>query len=280
MMTIAQLIKEGTEKLIAAKIDEPKTHSELIAAFVLNKTRTYARAFSQNIVDEKQEKLFRTILEEKLKGRPLAHIIGQAEFMGRVFKVNPNVLIPRPETEELINESIKQFKNNLPSSILDLCTGSGCIAISLAFLCPKAQITAIDISSAALETALANAQNLRTDKKINFIKSDLFENIKGNFDFIISNPPYIESDIIKTLTPEVRCEPHLALDGGKDGLDIIRRIADESPKYLNKNGLLALEIGCEQAPKVVKFFREDIWQKPQVVKDFADIERFVFVRKK
>lgn len=280
MMTIAQLIKEGTEKLIAAGIDEPEVNCELIIAFVLNKTRTYVRAFNQNTVDEKQEKLFKTILAEKLKGRPLAHIISQAEFMGRVFKVNPNVLIPRPETEELINESIKQFKNNLPNSILDLCTGSGCIAISLAFLYEKAQITASDISGLALETALTNARNLQVNQKINFIKSNLFENISGKFDFIISNPPYIATNDIKTLSPEVRFEPHLALDGGIDGLDIIKKIAEDAPNYLNQNGLLALEIGCEQAPKVVKFFREDIWQKPQVICDFAHIERFVFVRKK
>lgn len=280
MMTIAALIKDGTEKLIAAGIDEPEVNCELILAFVLNKTRTYVRAFSQDSINEKQQTLFKNILEEKLKGKPLAHIIGQAEFMGRVFKVSPNVLIPRPETEELINESLKQFKNNLPNSILDLCTGSGCIAISLAFLFKEAKITALDISDLALETALTNAQNLQIDKKINFIKSNLFENIKTKFDFIISNPPYIPTEEIKTLSPEVLCEPLLALDGGADGLDIIKKIAEQAPRYLNSKGLLALEIGCEQASKVVKFFREDIWQNPQVIKDFAGIERFIFVRKK
>ena len=108
----------------------------------------------------------------------------------------------------------------------------------------------------------------------------MFENVNKSFDFIISNPPYIASDVIETLSPEVRCEPRLALDGGPDGLDIIRKIAEEAASHLNPNGLLALEIGCGQAPKVVKFFREDIWQKPQVICDFAHIERFVFVRKK
>lgn len=280
MITISQLIEEGKAKLTVAGIDEPDVHSELIAAFVLNKSRTYLRAFSQNLVYEKQEKLFKTILEEKLKGRPLAHIIGSCEFMGRLYQVSPTVLIPRPETEELIEQSLKQLKMRLPNTILDMCTGSGCIAISLAFLFHHAQITAVDISQEALDTALLNAKNLNVAKRINFVKSNLFKNIDKTFDFIISNPPYIPSDIIGTLSTEVLCEPRLALDGGKEGLDIIRKIVRESYNYLNSNGLLALEIGCGQAPKVVKFFKEDIWQTPQVIKDFAGIERFVFVRKK
>lgn len=280
MITIAQLVEEGAKKLTAAKIDEPQVHSELIAAFVLNKSRTYLRAFNQNIVLDKQEKLFNTILEEKLKGRPLAHIIGSCEFMGRIYNVSPTVLIPRPETEELIEQSLKQLKMRLPITILDLCTGSGCIAISLAFLFHSAQVTASDISEDALNTAKQNAANLNVLKRINFIKSNLFENIDKSFDFIISNPPYIPTDVIKTLSPEVLCEPHIALDGGKDGLDIIKKISKAAAKYLNPGGLLALEIGCAQAPKVVKFFREGIWQKPQIIKDFAGIERFVFVRKK
>lgn len=280
MITIAQLIEEGSKKLTDAGIDEPQVHSELIAAFVLNKSRTYLRAFNQNIVLDKQEKLFNTILEEKLKGRPLAHIIGSCEFMGRIFNVSPTVLIPRPETEELIEQSLKQLKMRLPNTILDLCTGSGCIAISLAFLFHNAHVTAADISAEALETATTNARNLNVAKRIDFIKSNLFDNIQKSFDFIISNPPYIPTEVIKTLSPEVLCEPHIALDGGKDGLEIIKKIAKQAGDHLNPEGLLALEIGCEQAPKVVKFFKADKWQRPQVVKDFAGIERFIFVRKK
>lgn len=280
MITIAQLMEDGAKKLTAAGIDEPWVHSELIAAFVLNKSRTYVRAFNQNLVSDKQEELFKTVLNEKLKGRPLAHIIGSCEFMGRLYNVSPTVLIPRPETEELIEKSLKQLKMRLPGTILDLCTGSGCIAISLAFLFHGAKITAVDISPEALDTALLNARNLNVAKRINFVKSDLFENVNTSFDFIISNPPYIPTDVIETLSPEVRCEPHIALDGGKDGLDIIKKIAAQAYEHLNSEGLLALEIGCGQAPKVVKFFKEDKWQFPQVVKDFAGIDRFVFVRKK
>ena len=229
---------------------------------------------------EKEEKLFNKIVEEKLSGKPLAHIIGEAEFMGRLFSVGPTVLIPRPETEELVEETIKNLPLKRPSRILDLCSGSGCIAISLAFTFPSAEIIGADISPEALQVARKNAENMNLGKKVNFIQSDVFENISGEFDFIISNPPYIPTDVIATLSPEVRNEPRLALDGGPDGLDVIRKIISSAPAYLKPGGLLALEIGCAQCEKVLKFFNAEEWQEPFSRKDFAGIERFIFARKK
>ncbi|MDR0953609.1 MAG: peptide chain release factor N(5)-glutamine methyltransferase [Elusimicrobiota bacterium] len=280
MITIGQLVNNGIKKLEEAGIDEPAANGELIAAFVLNKSRTYIRAFGQNIIHEKEEALFNKILGEKLRGRPLAHIIGEAEFLGRLFSISPTVLIPRPETEELIEQSLKHLSISQPQNILDLCTGSGCIAISLAFLFKTAKITSADISAEALKVALKNAQNLNVEQRINFVKTDLFEQIEGKFDFIISNPPYIPTDIIATLSPEVKCEPNLALDGGADGLRIIEKIVKEAPKYLSKNGLLALEIGHGQAQKVVEFFKSKEWLAPKTGKDIAGIERFIFAQKK
>lgn len=280
MITIKQLVDNGIEKLKKAGIDEPEVHGELIAAFVLNKSRTYVRAFGQDIIFEKEESLFNNIVDEKLSGRPLAHIIGSTEFLGRIYNVSPTVLIPRPETEELVEQAVKNLQIKQPSKILDMCGGSGCIAISLAFLFHNAQVTYADISAEALKVAFKNAENLNVAKKMNFVESDLFKNISGTFDFIISNPPYIPTDIIATLSPEVQCEPSLALDGGKDGLDIIRRIATQAGDYLNSNGMLALEIGCGQAEKVVKFFKSKTWHTPFTGKDMAGIERFVFVYKK
>lgn len=280
MITIKQLVESGIKKLEAAGIEEADVHGELIAAFVLNKSRTFVRAFGQNIIFDKEESLFNKIVDEKLSGRPLAHIIGSAEFMGRIYTVSPTVLIPRPETEELVEQSVKNLKIKQPSSILDLCGGSGCIAITLAFMFRNARVTYADISAEALNVAVKNAQNLNMSDRVEFIKSDLFENIKGTFDLIISNPPYIPTDIIATLSPEVKCEPTLALDGGEDGLDIIRRIAAQAGDYLNSNGLLALEIGCGQAEKVVKFFKSESWHKPFTGKDISGVERFVFVHKK
>lgn len=280
MITIKQLVDNGISKLKDAGIDESDAHGELIAAFVLNKSRTFIRAFGQSIIFEKEEKLFNKIIDEKLLGRPLAHIIGEAEFLGRIFTISPTVLIPRPETEELVQQAIKNLVIKQPSSVLDLCTGSGCIAISLAFLFHNAKIISCDISEKALQVAQKNAENLNVKKRIEFLQSDLFANIKGTFDFIISNPPYIPTDVIATLSPEVRCEPSLALDGGVDGLQIIRKIVASAPKHLNTNGMLALEIGCGQAGKVVKFFKSKDWHTPTTGKDMAGIERFVFAVKK
>ncbi len=280
MITIKQLVDTGINKLKAAGIDEADAHGELIAAFVLNKSRTFIRAFGQNIIFEKEEKLFNKIVDEKLLGRPLAHIIGEAEFLGRIFTISPTVLIPRPETEELVQQAVKNLAIKQPANILDLCTGSGCIGISLAFLFHNAKVISADISRKALEVAQKNAENLNVKKRMEFVQSDLFADISGSFDFIISNPPYIPTDVITTLSPEVRCEPSLALDGGEDGLQIIRRIVEAAPKYLNPNGMLALEIGCGQVEKVVKFFKSKNWRTPSTGKDMAGIERFVFAVRK
>ncbi len=280
MITIQQMVDGAKERLEEKGIDEPLAHAELIAAFVLNKSRTYIRAYRQNVIYEKEENLFNKIVEEKLSGKPLAHIIGEAEFMGRLFSVGPTVLIPRPETEELVEETVKNITGAQPSRILDLCSGSGCIAISLAFMFPAAEVTGADISSQALEVARKNAANMNLGNRVKFIQSDLFDNIGGEFDFIISNPPYIPTEIIETLSPEVRKEPRLALDGGPDGLDIVRKIIANACAHLKTGGLLALEIGCAQSEKVLKFFKGEEWDTPFAAKDFAGIERFIFARKK
>ena len=280
MITIKQLVDGAKARFDAKGVDEALAHAELIAAFAFNKSRTYIRAFGQNVVYEKEENLFNKIVEEKLSGKPLAHIIGEAEFMGRLFSVGPTVLIPRPETEELVEETIKNLPLKRPSRILDLCSGSGCIAISLSFTFPSAEIIGADISPEALQVARKNAENMNLGKKVNFVQSDIFENIEGKFDFIISNPPYIPTDVIATLSPEVRNEPRLALDGGPDGLEVIRKIISSAPSYLEPGGLLALEIGCAQSEKVLKFFNAEEWEAPFSRKDFAGIERFIFARKK
>jgi release factor glutamine methyltransferase len=279
MATIGRLIDGATQKLLAAGIDEAAAHAELIAAHVLGKSRTYVRAFGQQAAGASAEAAFNKILAQRLAGRPLAYILGEAEFTGRVFKVNPAVLIPRPETEELVEQAVKKLQTP-PQYILDLCAGSGCIAISLAFIFKSARIVSADISGEALKVALKNARNLNIAERVDFVKSDLFNKVQGTFDFIISNPPYIPEETISTLSPEVRSEPRVALCGGKDGLEIIERIVAAAPKYLNSGGLLALEIGCGQAEKVVKFFKGPQWRMPQTGKDVSGIERFVFARSK
>jgi release factor glutamine methyltransferase len=266
-------------KLLAAGIDEAAAHAELIAARALGKSRTYARAFGQLEAGAKEEALFNKILAQRLDGRPLAYILGEAEFMGRVLKVSPAVLIPRPETEELTEQAAKKLQMP-PRRVLDLCAGSGCIAVSLALLFDGARVVAADISPAALDIARQNAQNLRAAARMEFIETDLFANISGTFDLIISNPPYIAAGDIAALAPDVRHEPRLALDGGPDGLRVLERIAKDGPAYLNAGGLLALETGCGQAEKVVKFFKDTIWQKPQIGRDISGTGRFIFAKRK
>ncbi len=281
MITINKLIESGAQRLKTAGIDEALAHAELTLAFVLNKTRTHIKAFGQNIVFEKEQKLFDKIVEQKIEGKPLAHIIGEWEFMGHLLNISPTVLIPRPETEELIQKSLRRLKTH-PHSVLDLCSGSGCIAISLAFLLHAAKISAVDISDEALVVAIKNAQNLNVHKRVSFIKSDLFKALPEGekFDFIITNPPYIPTEVIATLSPEVKSEPMLALDGGPEGLSVIKRIVKDAPARLNAGGLFAMEIGCDQAEKVLKLFKKTVWSKTETEKDINGVERFIFAVKK
>ncbi len=180
-------------------------------------------------------------------GEPLQYITGIQEFMKLNFLVTKDVLIPRPDTEILVEEVIRKAENISNPVILDLCTGSGAIAVSLAKYIKNVHICAVDISSKALEIAKKNAELNGVKNNIEFIESNLFDKIKERkFDIIVSNPPYIETETIKTLSKDVQSEPKIALDGGKDGLDFYRKIADSGSKYLNRQGYICLEIGYNQ----------------------------------
>lgn len=210
----------------------------------------------------------------RLKHIPLAYIFGKTNFYGFELKVTRDVLIPRLDTEVLIEKLIEDIKNlTFLPKVLDLCTGSGAIAIVLNKE-TDADIVASDISEKALKIAKENADN--NSAKINFIKSDLFENLTNEkFDIIVSNPPYIESEEIKKLSSEVKDnEPLIALDGGKDGLDFYRRIISDAPKFLNKNGKLYFEIGYNQAESVSKLMSEN-FKNIEVIKDYENNDRVV-----
>lgn len=214
------------------------------------------------------------IADERLTGRPLWYIIGDADFCGYKIKVDERVLIPRPETEELVQQVVAAAEEG--NSILDLCTGSGAIAVAvykeLEKNKRKASVTASDISEEALALAKENAEENGAD--IAFVQSDLFSRIRGRFDIIVCNPPYIPSGDIAGLQREVRdFEPRLALDGGADGLDYYRRIAEDAGKYLVRGGMLVMEVGLGEAESVVKLFRYCDYS--MVVKDFNGIDRFV-----
>lgn len=218
------------------------------------------------------------VLRRRIFGEPIQYILGKTEFMGLEFKVSPAVLIPRPDTEELV-ETVLRYGRGGELEILDVGTGSGCIAVSLAKLLPFVKICAVDISLAALEIAKQNAQLHGILNRINFLNCDLFPPLEQygiKYDIIISNPPYIKTKIIQTLEVEVQREPREALDGGEDGQDFYRRIIRESPAYLRRSGLLILEIGFGQKEELEKIFSaEKIFEVKEVIKDYNGIDRVV-----
>ena len=226
--------------------------------FILGQTRQYIMVYDEKkITQEQEEKYFKNV--EKIgKGIPLQHITHQQEFMKMNFYVNQDVLIPRPDTENLVEEVIQIANQINAKKILDLCTGSGAIAISLAKYIKDSQITASDISKKALEIAEKNAKNNEVDKQITFLTSDLLEGLpKEKYDIIVSNPPYIKREIIRTLEEEVQKEPLMALDGGWDGLDFYRKIIHQADEYLKYGGYLCLEIGYDQKIDVIELIEQE-----------------------
>lgn len=212
-------------------------------------------------------------VKRRVNGEPFAYIVGYKEFMKLKFFVDNNVLIPREDTEILAEEAIKLNKK----SILDMCTGSGCIAISLAKYIDKASVDAVDISKNALKIARKNAKFNKVN--VNFINSDLFENVSKKYGLIISNPPYIPSLDIEELQCEVKNEPHIALDGGTDGLDFYKKISKEALKYLVEGGVLMYEIGYDQAESVSEILKDCGYDKVEVKKDLSGNDRVVIARK-
>ena len=264
----SELLKSVKNTLKEHGIDE-ESEAEWIMAIVLEVKRD--ELYCDNLVYPKYIEQIEKIVSERCTGRPLWYCIGDTEFYGYTIKVDERVLIPRPETELLVDQALKCIDAN--SKVLDLCTGSGAIAISV-----KAQsgatVTASDFSQDALDLARINAELNNTD--IAFIHSDMFESIDDKFDLIISNPPYIKSEVIDTLQSEVKdFEPKMALDGGQDGLKFYKIIAQNLTKYLKENGVLLMEIGYDQAQEVSNLFAE--FGEVLVIKDYEDNDRIIKV---
>ena len=255
-MTIKQAITKGMIMLKSNNVESPKLKARLLLQYVLDKPRQYIIVYDNKEIDKQQQWQYFVNIEKLTKGIPLQHITHRQEFMKMDFFVDENVLIPRPDTEILVEEVIKIAQKYNSPRILDLCTGSGAIAISLKKFVPNADITAVDISEKALEIAQKNAKKLET--KINFLKSDLFDKLDNKkFDNIVSNPPYIRKDEIKKLSEEVQKEPKIALDGGEDGLDFYRIIAEQAINYLKTGSFLCFEIGYNQKNDVIKIIEDE-----------------------
>ena len=246
-MTIKELLNQAVIMLKNENIDAPKNKARMLLQATLKKSREYLMIYDNKEVENIDRDRYIKNVKRLILGEPLQYITGIQEFMKLNFLVTKDVLFPRPDTEILVEEVIRKAENISNPVILDLCTGSGAIAVSLAKYIKNVHICAVDISSKALEIAKKNAELNGVKNNIEFIESNLFDKIKERkFDIIVSNPPYIETETIKTLSKDVQSEPKIALDGGKDGLDFYRKIADSGSKYLNRQGYICLEIGYNQ----------------------------------
>ncbi len=268
---MSALLKSVKKRFKTLGIEEDE--AEWIFALTLNIPKS-AVAGDERIIKLAQAKQIIKIVDERSTGRPLWYVIGDTDFCGYKIKVDERVLIPRPETEELAMMAVASVEEN--QSVLDLCTGSGAIAIAVSKEAEKrgkkVQVTAVDISEDALSLAKENAEINGAD--VRFLQSDLFTRIRGRFDLIVSNPPYIPTAEIEALQREVKdFEPRLALDGGADGMDIYRRIAQDAFKYLTRGGTLLLEVGEGEAEKVSKMFKGSAYTI--IVKDFNGVDRYV-----
>jgi release factor glutamine methyltransferase len=253
-----------------------------LICYVLQCDRSFIHAHLDKLLSEEQLISLENAFENRCVHMPTQYITGSQEFMSLNFIVNPSVLIPRNDTEILVESIIDIFsKNQKHINILDLCTGSGCISVSLAKYIPQSSITASDISSEALETAEKNALLNHVSERIKFIRSDLFENITDvNFDVIVCNPPYIPSSHIQSLMPEVKnFEPLKALDGGSNGLHFYQQIIEKTPFFLSKNGVLAFEVGINQSDTVRSLMEND-FENIHVKKDLSNIDRVIWGRLK
>ena len=262
--------------------------TELLFTNILNCNYLSLYLNKDIFLDKAKSSLVSSVLRRRIRGEPLQYILGKTEFMGLEFKVTADVFIPRPETEILVEAVIKQLSvvscQLSVVNILDIGTGSGCIAVSLAKLLPNVKITAIDISQKAIEIAQYNALLNNVSDKIRFIHSNLFTSCNlqvTGYDIIVSNPPYIPAVEIEALQPEVKYEPHMALDGGKDGLDFYRRIIDKMPCYLRKDGFLIMEMGFNQKNAIKSIFQKSgYFEIVELIKDYNNIDRVIIAKKR
>ena len=280
-MNIKEAIRYGIEKLNKNNIDEANLKIKMLLSYILGKTKEYFVIHGDESLSLDDELKFKEGINKLNNNIPIRYVIHKQEFMGYEFYVDENVLIPQPDTEILVEEVvkiakefIKKHKKGEEIKILDLCTGSGAIGISLSkILGDNAFVTVSDISEDIIDIVEINSR--KNLANLGMVTSDLFDNIYGKYDIIVSNPPYIETDVIKTLSKEVQNEPIIALDGGQDGLDFYRRIVKDAKKFLNENGFLALEIGYNQRESVEKLLKENNYKNIYSQKDLGGNDRIV-----
>lgn len=277
MPNISETLRKATDILQASEIAEPRRESASLLAFALQKDKTFLIAHSDYQLTASEEKKFQEILTRRAQRNPFQHITGIQEFYRLNFMVTPDVLIPRPETEMIVENAIEILREKISSKFCEIGIGSGCISVSLLHEIRTASAVGVDISANALEIARKNAEKHAVLERLDLKISDVFSQLRAErFDLIVSNPPYISALDIADLQPEVRdFEPLNALTDGKDGLSIIEQILYESPKFLNSKGFLLIEIGYNQAHQVKELCSKSIWQEIDILPDLQGIPRMV-----
>lgn len=272
-MTLREAYEYGQKQLKEANIEDADLDAWYLLEFVTGINRTMYYLKMQELISSGQEELYREYVDARASHIPLQHITGVQEFMGLEFCVNEHVLVPRQDTEVLVESVLEVLKSGM--DVLDMCTGSGCILISLLKHCTGARGVGVDISTEALKVAQINCGKLGVEAEL--VQSDLFESVSGRYDVIVSNPPYIRTAVIEELKEEVKChDPFIALDGKEDGLYFYRKIVENSVNYLNEGGKLYFEIGHDQGEDVKKLMEQAGFVDVEVKKDLAGLDRVVF----
>lgn len=277
-MTYRECYEQGCRTLQAAGIEEAALDARLLLEAVCGTDRNDLLVHGEQPVSPEAEEKYLNWIRQRAEHIPLQQLTGEQDFMGLTFSVNEHVLIPRQDTEILVEEVLKELHDGM--RVLDMCTGSGCILLSLLHYSNDCEGLGVDLSAEALEVAGRNVLKVLTPEKAehaHFLQSDLFEKVEGKFEIIVSNPPYIASAEVDRLMPEVRDhEPRMALDGTEDGLEFYRRIIAEAGQYLVSSGMLFFEIGYDQGQAVSELMRTEGYCDVQVVQDYAGLDRVVF----
>jgi len=276
-VTVLQVLQNTADFFARKGIDSPRLNIEHLLADALGKRRIdlyleFDRTLSENELAPLREKVRR-----RVEGEPLQYLLGSWDFFGRAFRTDPRALIPRPETEILVEIVLKVIRVELGSRtrLLDVGTGSGVLAITFALECPNLQIVGSDVSPLALNLARENAERQGLNRRIEWVESDLLNSVAGSFDFLVANLPYIPTAELPKLAPEVKRDPPLALDGGPDGLVVIRRLLQEAPKVLRDGAFVVLEVGFDQAGRVADLFTAQKFRDISVENDYQGVRRFV-----
>lgn len=285
-ITVGELLASAAERLRQQGVESPRLDAEVLLAHVLGEQRIDLYVNYAKPLNSSEIQAFESLMARRLQNVPVAYLIGHKEFMGLEFKVNRNTLIPRPETEHLV-EAVIDYLNSRGEGtggfvILDMCTGCGAIAVVLAVRFPEANVVAVDISAGALHVARENALVHGVSDRVYLLKSDMFDRLPvdklgGRFDVVVANPPYLSEEDMRSLHPDIaKSEPLIALDGGPDGLRFHRVLVARSADYLKPGGLLALEIGSSQGSRVAAMLAEShMYERIVVSQDYAGLDRVV-----